>query len=220
MSRCVPYDRILAFKEGLLPVREQRAVQAHLDECVRCRRELDRIEKTIGLIKEHPGEELVRTPKRLLKSVLAMIPVSEKQKSSATKPFGAIESLRKIVARWITPEGSQLALARSLSVANRTKHHFYEAEGLEIILGIKRQKNGQWAILGELFPEIPSGDVMLSLQDGIGSRKACLERSRKVPLEASRFGFYDVKEGAYVLQIQCGKQVIEIEDVCVMSNEQ
>jgi len=212
MSRCVPYDRILAFKEGLLPVRERRTVQAHIDGCARCRRELDRIEKTIELIEEHPDEELARTPKRLLKSALSMIPVPEKQKSPAPRPFGAIEGLRKIVARWITPELSQPAFARSLSVANRTKHGLYEAEGLEITLSIKRQKNRRWAILGELFPETPSGDVMLSLRDGT--------ESRKVPLEASRFDFYDVGEGEYLLHILCGNEVIEIEDVCVMSNKQ
>ena len=237
MRPCIPYDRLLLFREGLLPVRERSTVQAHIDGCVRCRRELGRIEKMIEWIEEHPGEEFVRTPKRLLKSALTMIPVPEQRESPAPKPFGAMEGLRKIVARWITPSISQSALARNLSLADRTgrdpKRRFglYKAEGLEIALSIKRQKNGRWVLLGELFPETPSGDAMLSLRGGIGSSRACLEhvlslplseakgeaegRSRKVPLEASRFGFYDVEEGEYLVHILCGDQVIEIPDVVV-----
>ena len=229
MSRCVPYNRLLLFKEGLLPVREQPAVQTHVDGCVRCRRELDRIGKMIELIEEHPGEELVRTPKRLLKSALTMIPVPEKQESPAPKPSAAMEGLRSIVARWITPSIPQPALARSPSMADTAKSDskrsfdLYEAKGFQIALSIKRQNSGRSAILGELFPEIPSGNVMLSLRGGIETRKACLEhvlseaegRSRKVPLEASRFGFYDVQEGTYELHILCGDRVIEIADVRV-----
>ena len=157
------------------------------------------------MIEQNPIEELVQTPKRLLKSALAMIPVPEKQKNPNPKAFVAMEGLRKIVARWITPESTQFALARSPIGANQTKHSLYEAEGVEIALGIKRRNNGRWGILGELFPETPSGDVRLFLRDGNGSRKTALE--------ASRFGFYDVEEGEYVLQILCGDQVIEIEKV-------
>ena len=211
MNRCIPYTRLLSFKEGLLPEKEKRAVQTHLDRCAHCRREFDQIAEVIEVIEQNPDAELVQTPKRLLKSTIAMIPVPEKQNKPDPRAFGAMEGLRKIVARWITPEPTQFALARSLSSAKPTRQHLYEAEGLEIALGIKRQKNGQWAILGELFPETPSGEAKLSFRDGIGSRKA--------PLEASRFGFYDVEEGKYVVQIRCGNQVIEIGDVCVTSNE-
>ncbi|RKY71680.1 MAG: hypothetical protein DRP97_01700 [Candidatus Latescibacterota bacterium] len=207
MNRCIPYTRLLSFKEGLLPEKEKLSIQTHLDGCARCRRELDQIAETIEIVEQNPDEELIRTPGRLLKSALAMIPVPEKQNKSASKPSGAMEGLRKIVARWITPPPPQFALARSLSSAKPTRQHLYEAEGLEIAVGIKRQKNGQWAILGELFPEAPSGEARLFLREGIGSRKA--------PLEASRFGFYDVEEGTYVVQILCGDQVIEIGDVKV-----
>ena len=209
MSHCIPYTRLLSFKEGLLPEKEKRAVQTHLDGCETCRRELDQIAE---VIEQNPDEELIRTPRRLLKSALSMIPVPEKQKNPNPKAFVAMEGLRKIVARWITPPPPQLALARSLSGVPPTKHHLYEAEGLEIAVGIKRQKNGQWAILGELFPETSSGEARLSLWDEIGSRKA--------PLQASQFGFYDVEEGKYVLQILYGNQVIEIGDVCITSNEE
>ncbi len=207
MNRCIPYTRLLSFKEGLLPEKEKHAVQTHLDGCEACRRELDQIAEVVEVIGQNPIEELVQTPTRLLKSALSMIPVPEKQKSPAPKAFVSMEGLRKIVARWITPPPPQFALARSLSSAKPTRQHLYEAEGLEIALGIKRQKNGQWAILGQLFPETPSGEARLSFRDAIGSRKA--------PMDASQFGFYDVEEGKYVVQIRCGNQVIEIGDVVV-----
>jgi hypothetical protein len=198
---------LFSFKEGLLPEKEKHAVQTHLDGCEECRRELDQIAEVVEVIEQNPIEGLVQTPKRLLKSALSMIPIPEKQSNPAPRPFGAMEGLRNIVARWIIPETPQFALARSLNAANQTKHDLYEAEGLEIAVGIKRQKNGQWAILGELFPETPSGVAMLFLRNGTESRRA--------PLEASQFGFYDVEEGKYVVQIQCGNQVIEIGDVAV-----
>lgn len=212
MNRCIPYDRLFSFKEGLLPAKEKHAVQTHLDGCAHCRRELDQIAQVVEVIEQNPIQERVQTPKRLLNSALAMIPIPEKQSNPAPRPSGTMEGLRKIMARWITPEPTHFALARSLSSAKPTKRHLYEAEDLEIALGIKRQKNGQWAILGELFPETSSGDAMLFLRDGTESRRA--------PLEASQFGFYDVEEGKYVVQIQYGNQVIEIGDVCVTSNEE
>jgi hypothetical protein len=198
---------LLSFKEDLLPEKEKRAVQTHLDRCEGCRRELDQIERITEVVEQNPGEKLVQTPKPLLESALAMIPIPGQRENPAPKPSGAMEGLRKIVARWVTPESTQFALPRSLIGANQTKHSLYEAEGVEIALGIKRRNNGRWGILGELFPETPSGDAMLFLRDGNGSRKTSLE--------ASQFGFYDVEEGEYVLQILYGNQLIEIGDVVV-----
>lgn len=205
MNRCIPYTRLLSFKEDLLPEKEKRAVQTHLDRCEGCRGKLDQIERMTEVVEQNPGGKLFQTPKPLLESALAMIPIPGQRENSVRKPSIALEGLRKIVARWVTPESTQFALARSLIGANQTKHSLYEAEGVEIALGIKRRSNGRWGILGELFPETPSGDAMLFLRDGNGSRKTALE--------ASRFGFYDVEEGEYVLQILCGDQVIEIGEV-------
>ena len=41
-SNGTPCGSVVLLKEGSLPVKEQRAVQAHVNGCVRCRRELDR----------------------------------------------------------------------------------------------------------------------------------------------------------------------------------
>ena len=207
MKRCIPYTRLPSLKESLLPEKKQQIVRSHLDGCAQCRRELDQIGNITEVIEQNPDEKLVQPTKPLLKSALAMIPISRQRKNPAAKPPGAMEGFRKIVAGWVTPESTQFAPARSLIAANQPKHNLYEAEGIEIALGIKRRNNGRWGILGELFPETPSGDAMLFLRDGDGNG------SRKTSLEASQFGFYDVEEGEYVLQILCGNQLIEIGEV-------
>ena len=106
MKRCIAYTRLLSFKESLLPEKEKHVVQTHLDGREGGCRELDQLGNITEVIEQNPSEELIQTPKSLLESGLAMIPISGQRENPAPKPSGAMEGLRKIVARWVKPEST------------------------------------------------------------------------------------------------------------------
>ncbi|MFH1006005.1 MAG: hypothetical protein V1800_00705 [Candidatus Latescibacterota bacterium] len=210
MSPCTPYEQICAFTERLLSEKEQHTMGTHVTECAPCRRTLDQVAEVIEVIENDLDEHPIQTPRQLLDTTVAMIPASGREGQPTPEPWSAMDGLRKIVARWVPPVSPRLALARSVSVARPTNPTLYEAEDRQIALGIKRQQNGRWAILGTLLPEAPSGEVRLSPQDAPGDRAVSTAPDQRTSLDRTGFGFFEVARGAYVLHILFEQQVIEI----------
>jgi len=163
-----------------------------------------------------------------------MIPVSadqQRMREHSDAPALA-KKIRRVVAQWIGPTGSQPLLARTQSATEakaqdalaRTRAHLYQAEDVEIVLALKPCGGDQWAIIGDVLLGEETGEKRRETGERRPPASLGREGSGEVTLraldgsvqqvaatEGSAFVFDTVERGTYALQIPCGDRWIEIE---------
>ncbi len=197
--RCPPVEQLLAFSRGLLPDRERRRLQIHLDvECRSCPTRLRQIEDVRRCADQW---DLRSPPEWLRQQALALFDWGEAE----SRPGG----MKHVLGLLVFDSLAQCALPGYRPARQTSRHMLYRAGEVDIDLCVAPgQSPGSVRLTGQTNP------IDGTLARVAGARIDLTKHHRVVAVAtANPFGWFrldEIPEGIYELRITLSDEAVDI----------
>jgi hypothetical protein len=194
-SQHIPFKTLAELAEEGLAGEERAAAQSHISGCSRCAGQLDRLAKTVNLMRTDSTED---APPELLARAVNLF----RLRSPVAQPSETQPSLMRRVLAALSFDSMQLAPAHGVrSGAASARQLLYNAGEHDLDLRVAT-KDESWVVSGQVLGEGCTGGEVL-LQGAPGHAIATLN-------ELCEFALPPVPSGSYTLRVRFNDVEVEV----------
>lgn len=197
LPRHIKFEKLVQRAEGFLPFDELQTVEKHLSECDACALQMRRLDNFFQITAKNNFEKVPQ----FVTANLLNIYQKPQQKPQRSGPLKRLLGLL-VFDDWL-PEFAVQERSASLD----TRQLLYRAERYEIDLRLNFSA-GKCQVSGQIFPDCSGGKI------NVFSENASVQTDLN---EHCEFILPTVEEGVYSLQTETADEIIEIQNLSLIS---